>query len=343
MELLREAWHRRQADAVSWRQQKTDCFRVFHGTSEGVPGLSLDRYGPLALLQLFRPLVLDLDWDILERWCQEQLGVSQLVVWQRRPGHPPQLLYPEHAPEPVWVHEMGQTFKIEAHHRGQDPHLFLDLRCARRYLRHHCQKARVLNLFSYTCAAGIAAEAGGASQVMNVDFSQVALRRGEENAEANGCKRQHFCCEEVYPILWQLAGRPLPARARKRPQTRRVPSRQYDLVFLDPPALAKGFFGSVDLKNDYQSLFKPCLELLAPGGRIVACNNLAGVSEDEFRTVLERCALKAGRPTERIRRLLPESDFPALDSDPPLKVLVCEFASAAQAGADRPRGPVPKE
>lgn len=295
----------------------------------------------MALLQLFRPLVLGIEWEQLEYWCREQLGVQQLVVWQRRAGQSPQLLHPQQAPEAVWVQEMGQSFKIDCYHRGQDPHLFLDLRVARRYLRHHCQKARVLNLFSYTCAAGIAAEAGGASQVMNVDFSQAALRRGEENAEANGCKRQHFCCEEVYPILWQLAGRPLPARARKRPQTRRVPARQYDLVFLDPPALAKGFFGAVDLKNDYQSLFKPCLELLAPGGRILACNNLSGVSESEFRGVLERCAAKAGRPMERIRRLLPESDFPGLDSDPPLKVLVCEFASAGPAAGDRPRGPVP--
>ncbi len=98
----------------------------------------------------------------------------------------------------------------------------------------------------------------------------------------------------------------------------------------------------MDVKNDYQSLFKPCLELLAPGGRIVACNNLAGVSEEEFRGNLERCAVKAGRPTERIRRLLPESDFPALDSDPPLKILVCEFASAVRAGGGPPGGPVPK-
>ena len=312
---------------VAWHQQKTDCYRIFHGTSEGVPGVSLDRYGSLALLQLFRPLVLDLDWDVLERWCQEQVGVANLVVWQRRPGQSPQLLYPGGIPpEPVWCQEMGQVFKIEAFHRGQDPHLFLDMRCARRFLRHNCQGARVLNLFAYTCAAGIAAEAGGASQVMNVDFSRQALQRGEENAEANECKRQHYCCEEVYPILWQLAGRALPARARKRPQTRRVPQRSFDRIFLDPPSLAKGFFGAVDVKNDYQSLFKPCLEILSPKGQIVACNNLAGVSEAEFRETLERCAQKAGRPTERIRRLLPESDFPALDSDPPLKVLVCEFA-----------------
>ncbi|MFN8609877.1 MAG: class I SAM-dependent methyltransferase [Vulcanimicrobiota bacterium] len=323
---MRGAWQRRQADALAWRQQKTDCYRVFNGTSEGVPGLTLDRYGPMALLQLFRPLVLDLDWEVLDRWCREHLGVAQLVVWQRRPGQSPQLLFPEMAPEPVWAHEMGQCFKIDAHHRGQDPHLFLDMRCARRYLRHHCERARVLNLFSYTCASGIAAEAGGASQVMNVDFSSQALRRGEENAEANGCKRQHFCCEEVYPVIWQLAGRALPARARKRPQTRRLQPRQYDLVFLDPPALAKGFFGAVDVKHDYQSLFKPCMELLAPGGRILACNNLAGISEGDFRQTLERCAAKAGRTMERIRRLLPESDFPAQDSDPPLKVLLCEFA-----------------
>lgn len=262
----------------------------------------------------------------MENWCQQQLTTSQLVVWQRRPGQSPQLLYPAVAPAAVWVHEMGQSFKIDSHHAGHDPHLFLDMRNARRYLRHHCKHLRVLNLFSYTCAAGIAAEAGGARQVLNVDFSSRALGRGQENAGQNGCKCQSYCCEEVYPVIWQLAGRVLPARARKRPHTQRLSQQVYDLIFLDPPAWAKGFFGAVDVKHDYQSLFKPCIELLASGGKILACNNLAGISATAFRETLERCAQKAGRPMVRARRLLPESDFPAQDQDPPLKVFLCEFA-----------------
>lgn len=310
----------------AWREQNTDAYRIFHGSAEGCPGLALDRYGPLALLQLFRPLVLGVDWPELERWCQLHVGVRQLVVWQRRPGQPPQLLYPERAPEPVTAQEMGQKFLVDAHHRGQDPHLFLDSRCARRYLRHHCQGASVLNLFSYTCAAGIAAEAGGASRVMNVDFSRSALERGRENARANACRRQEFVREEVYPVIWQLAGRPLPARVHRRPDTRRFKPQKFEVVFLDPPMRAKGFFGAVDVQNDYPGLFKPCVELLAEGGRIVACNNLANFPEARFREQLERCAARAGRPMERIRRLFPEPDFPALDEDPPLKVLVCEFA-----------------
>ena len=288
--------------------------------------MALDRYGDMALLQLFRPLVLGLDWEELHRWCTQNLKTRDLAVWQRRPGQPPQLLYPETPLETVWVREMGQKFRIDPHHRGQDPQLFLDLRCGRRYLRHHCSGARVLNLFSYTCAAGIAAEAGGAREVLNVDFSRTALERGRENAEANDCQHQDFLCEEVFPVIWQLAGRKLPARVHKRPTTRRMGPRAFDLVVLDPPAKAKGFFGAVDVKNDYQSLFKPCVQLLAPQGRILACNNLSHVSEAEFRLQLEQCANKAGRPMERIRRLFPEPDFPALDEDPPLKVMVCEFA-----------------
>jgi 23S rRNA (cytosine1962-C5)-methyltransferase len=323
---ITEAWQRRQSDIHSWQQQQTDCYRIYHGSAEGCPGLALDRYGSLALLQLFRPLVLGLDWPELERWCNDHLKTTELVVWQRRSGQPPQLLYPEVAPESRWVSEMGQKFRIDAQHRGQDPQLFLDLRCGRRYLRHNCSGARVLNLFSYTCAAGIAAEAGGAVQVLNVDFSRSALERGLLNAEANECRRQEFLCDEVYPVIWQLAGRKLPARAHKRPTTRRLAKAAFDLVVLDPPALAKGFFGAVDVKNDYPGLFKPCLQLLAPGGRVLACNNLSQVSEAEFRQTLERCAVKAGRPMERIRRLFPEADFPALDADPPLKVMVCEFA-----------------
>lgn len=110
-------------------------------------------------------------WTGRARACQEQLGVTQLVVWQRRSGQPPHTIaLPGTRPRARLGSGNGPDFQADAHHRGQDPHLFLDLRCARRYLRHHCQKARVLNLFSYTCAAGIAAEAGGASQVMQRGF-----------------------------------------------------------------------------------------------------------------------------------------------------------------------------
>lgn len=322
-------------------EEGTDCFRVFHGAGEGLPGLALDRYGELALVQVFRPEVqVQLPaWEVLHRWCREQLATAALVAWRRQSGRK-EVLYCSHDPGEYRAREMGQQFCIESHGAGQDPQLFLDMRVARRYLRQNCQGARVLNLFSYTCAAGLAAEAGGASEVLNVDFSSTALERGRRNAELNGCCRQQFLCQEFYPAVWQMAGRKLPARARGRKDLVRLAARQFDLVFLDPPARSKGFFGAVDVKNDYAGLLKPCLELLAPGGRVVACNNLAAVSGPAFEAELRRCATKAGRPMGQLARLVPEPDFPGWDADPPLKIWIAPLASANPGAAAPGPGPV---
>lgn len=226
----------------------------------------------------------------------------------------------------VWACEQGQRFRIQAYHRGQDPQLFLDLRVARRFLRQHCAEKSVLNLFSYTCGAGIAAEGGGAQRVVNVDFSQGALEVGRSNSQANGCSRQEFWCEEVYPVLWQLGGKRLPGRAARRPQTLKLKPQTFDVVVLDPPALSKGYFGAVDVERDYPGLLRPCFQIVSVGGCILACNNLASVSEASFRAQVERSAVKQGRTIVSIRRLIPEADFPARDDDPALKILVVDVA-----------------
>jgi 23S rRNA (cytosine1962-C5)-methyltransferase len=99
--------------------------------------------------------------------------------------------------------------------------------------------------------------------------------------------------------------------------------RDFDLVILDPPALAKGPFHTVDLVNDYQSLFKPSLLACAPGGTVLAANNVGSVSREVFGKQLERCADKAGRPLRGLEWLNPDEDFPSFDGHHPLKIAVC--------------------
>lgn len=349
-QLFGAALERRRCFVQTLTAEGTDCWRVFQGSAEGWPGLALDLYGPLALLHVFHtPEAHDSDsrraeealgYACLEEWCRSTLGAERLVVWQRQPH---ELLYPARAGAPVWVSEAGQRFELDAWHRGLDPQLFLDMRPARRWLRKHSEGLQVLNLFSYTGAVGLAAEAGGAERVVNVDVSASALARSRCNAEANGCTAQEWLMDEVYPVIWQMAGRPLPARARKRTRTLRLAPQRFDLVFIDPPTRAHGFFGSVDLERDYQSLLRPCIELLAPGGRILACNHAASVSRERFESDLRRCAIKAGLPVVRARFLEEDPDFPvgSDQTEAALKVLLLEFAEAAREEAGRSAEPVP--
>lgn len=114
-------------------------------------------------------------------------------------------------------------------------------------------------------------------------------------------------------------------RGQKLPSYPRLQPRQFDLVFLDPPAWAKSAFGTVDLLRDYQSLLKPAVLATAEDGTLLCCNNLAKVDIDDWRTQVLRCAEKLGRPVRDCQVLAPAADFPSQDGKPPLKSLILRF------------------
>ena len=191
----------------------------------------------------------------------------------------------------------------------------------------HSPQTKVLNLFAYTCGVGLSAAAGGAREVCNLDFAEGNLAVGRENGVLNPqLKPMKFVQSDYFPAIRQLAGLPIaPRRGNKLPEYVRLEQRQYDLVFLDPPAWAKSAFGTVDLLRDYQSLLKPAVLATATDGVLICCNNLAKVSMEDWREQVLRCASKAGRPVRDCQVLTPGSDFPSQDQQPPLKTLILQL------------------
>ena len=183
----------------------------------------------------------------------------------------------------------------------------------------------MLNLFSYTCGIGVAAAAGQAEQVLNVDFAKRNLEVGRANATLNGIGKKQFkvLCEDALCILRQFSGLGVKGRAAKRRFTRRPPQ-QFDLVVLDPPRLAKSPFGKVDVVGDYQSMLKPALLCTKEGGQALVTNNVASVDAEKWLDDVTRCATKAGRPVKAVQWLTPEVDFPSPDEKPPLKMVVLQ-------------------
>jgi 23S rRNA (cytosine1962-C5)-methyltransferase len=319
-ELLERARERRVELVARLADEGTDCWRLFHGVAEGRPGLTIDRYGPLVLVQTFRAPLADGELERIETALRGASEVPLRLAWNHRgpaehPGRPDEI--------EVVARERGVPFLVRARHRGQDPWLFLDLRAARRRLAALAPGKSVLNLFAYTCGAGTVAAAAGASEVWNVDVSASALAVGRRNAENAGVSpdRVRFVQEDCLPILWQLAGAPVKGRGSARPYVR-VERRPFDVVFLDPPAWSRGPFGAVDVARDYAGLFKPAVRALAPGGRVIATNHAAEVALADWTRGLERCAEKAGRPLVELETFGPDADFPAFDGRPPLKVAV---------------------
>ncbi len=308
-ELLRIALQKRERLLEQLASEGTDGYRLFHGVAEGWPGVAVDRYGPQILVQTFR-----------ERLSAAEMGELQAaldlpVTFRHRPDGP------QPGSEPFTCRELGRSFTVRTHHKGLDPYLFLDLRVARRWLdRHH--SGTLLNLFAYTCSAGVIAAARGSS--LNVDFSAQHLRVGERNASLNGVQENFtVVCEDVWPVVRQLGGLPVKGRGAQREYVRLEP-RQFDTVFLDPPTFARSAFGAVDILRDYPALARPAMACVRSGGRLVCTHHLAEVPLEDWLASLRRTGEKWGRRVGEVEVLEPDGDFPSPDGRHPLKIAVLE-------------------
>lgn len=308
--------------------ENTDAYRLFHGTVEGHPGLTVDRYGDLLLVQCFHSPLTPEALAELTAFYAEKLPELALVYNDRSQSNsrignalPPEQLAVATAQREA--HEMGVTYLIQGRHAGQDPWLFLDLRAARRRVMQEVAGKSLLNLFAYTCGVGIAAAKAGASFVVNVDFAESSLHIGKENARWNKLPlRPRFVKSDAFAAMRQYAGigQPEYVRGKRMPPFAKLEKRTFDMVFLDPPRYAKSPFGVVDLVNDYASVFKPALLCTNPGGILICTNNVAEVSRDAWLDQLQRSAAKTERPIRDMEWIMPEADFPSADGQPPLKI-----------------------
>jgi 23S rRNA (cytosine1962-C5)-methyltransferase len=331
---LRAAYRNRAALLVQLHDQATDCYRLFHGSQEGAPGLTVDRYGPQLLVQSFhQPLERDALLTLHEQACTNLGEPLSLVYNDRSQGNSridrndPVYRADAAAMEDQVGREWGINYRVRARHSGQDPLLFLDLRNVRGWVKANSAGKSVLNLFAYTCGVGLCAAAGGAREVCNLDFAESNLAVGRENGALNpDLAPMQFIQSDYFSAIRQLADLPVPQRrGRPLPDYPRLAPKQFDLVLLDPPAWSKSAFGTVDLLRDYQSLLKPALLATAEGGVLICCNNLAKVDLEDWHEQVLRCATKAGRPVRDCQVLPPAADFPSADGKPPLKVLMLQL------------------
>jgi 23S rRNA (cytosine1962-C5)-methyltransferase len=322
LELVLRSLERRRDLIERLSREDTDCYRLFHGVAEGRPGLTIDRYGPVLLVQTWREPLSDGEVEDYRRVVEDTYGWGLTTVWNHRGDTSTRS--PLAGDTPIG-HELGIRYDVTPRHRGQDPLLFLDLRAGRRIILRETRDKSVLNLFAYTGGVSLCALAGGARDVWNVDFARSAMDWIERNLTLNGLGKDRICLvqEDVIPVLRQLAGLDVKGRGARRREFQRFDARAFDVVVLDPPRWAKSPFGAVDLVRDYPSLLKPSILATAPGGSLLVTNNAARVERDEWVRVLYRTAEKCGRAVASLELVEPEEDFPTVptvDAAPPLKM-----------------------
>ena len=327
-DLLATALSARRALLEQLHAEQTTAYRLFHGSVEGVAGLTVDRYGDALLAQSFnRPLDVAEQAALEAFYAAEFPGLPLFYNDRSQAGSrianalPPALVAAAH--ELREFSELGVKYRFQARHAGQDPWLFLELRAGRRRVMQECVGKSLLNLFAYTCGVGIAAAKTGARHVVNVDFSESSLAIGKDNARLNDLPiRPRFVKSDVFAALRQLSGQGQAnmVRGKRMPPFPKLDAHQFDVVFLDPPRYAKSPFGVVDLLNDYAALYKPALMCTADGGTLICSNNVAEVSREAWLDQLERSTRKIGREIREVEWISPEADFPSSDGQSPLKI-----------------------
>ena len=328
--MLFRAFMRRHDLLVVLQAKDTNCYRLFHGTAEGMPGVTIDRYGRQVLIQTFHHGLAIEELQVIRASVNDFIESQQDGLFAYRDRSTKASTVVNNITDevgdigPLSCRENGVRFLVK--HRetqGNDPYLFLDLRNARDHVQQRARGKSVLNLFAYTCGVGICAAVGGASEVWNVDFAESSLAIGKQSAQLNEVDLDavRFVQGDYFQVVRQLAGlKPGGKRPHQSsPQARYAPKR-FDLTFLDPPRWAKSRDGTVDLVRDYQSVFKPALLATKQGGEIICCNNAAEVELDKWLIDLRRCVEKQGRHCCGIEVIAPGEDFPSWDGRHPLKI-----------------------
>jgi 23S rRNA (cytosine1962-C5)-methyltransferase len=186
------------------------------------------------------------------------------------------------------------------------------MRETRARVRAWAEGKTILNTFAYTCGFGIAGLAGGAARVLNLDLSRNALAWGQENYRLNGLDPDphDFVFGDVFDWLARFARR----------------GEAFDLVILDPPSYSKTKSGRFSAAKDYAELAELGAKVIAPGGQLLACSNLAELPWRAFRERVLAGVIAAGRPGEVVGVYHePVVDFPSAGG-PYLKMTLLQLS-----------------
>ena len=272
-----------------------DAYRLVHAEGDGLPGLVIDRYGVVAVVEPYEAA-----WEpyleAIASLLADAQGVSTVLVRPTGGAARPVRVLRGHMPEvPLVIREGRLRFPVDLK-EGQKTGFFLDQRENRRRLGALAGGAEVLNLFSYSGGFAVAALAGGAVRAVNVDASAAALSLARHAYELNGLEvREPDVIEgDAFRVVRDLA----------------ATGQRYGVVVVDPPAFVKRRGDLEGGLRGYRDINLQALRLTAPGGLLFTCSCSALVSEQHFGQSLFAAALDAGRTLRVLERRGAGPDHP---------------------------------
>ncbi|MFZ9156651.1 MAG: class I SAM-dependent rRNA methyltransferase [Ilumatobacteraceae bacterium] len=294
----------RSVERREWFPGLESTARLIFGDADGLPGLVVDRYGDVVVMQIttvgvekWRDVIADILFALAGVKCvyersdgddrkreglDERVGVVRGVL-----------------PAEVYARENGFTFAVDVE-SGHKTGFYIDQRNARMLIPQLSIGARVLNVFGYTGSFSVIANRSGATSVTTIDSSAPSLELTRLNARLNDT--------EPGELIVGDAGEQL-----RRLRDRRA---EFDLIILDPPKFAPTQKNLDRASRAYKDVNLLGAKLLAPGGRLLTFSCSGAVSIDLFQKIVAGAALDAKRSMSIVQRLGQPVDHPVLLSYP---------------------------
>ena len=315
---INEAINLRRAQFGEFTRE--NACRLIFSESDGLSGLTVDRYGDwllvqftsLALYHFAETIVRQLELRLRPRgiYARTDRGIGESEKLEFTDG----LLAGEEPPRPMFIEERGTRFGVDVA-TGQKTGFYLDQSSNRRAVAGYVTSHRVLDVFCYTGAFGITAiRNGGASSCVGIDSSTTALETARANAELNEVATQ--CRFEK-------------ADAKKRLHELARAGEKFDTVILDPPKMARNRAGVRRALKGYFHLNRSAVDLLPPGGLLVTCSCSGLISRIEFQQMLASVTRESNRTIRMLEDRGQAPDHPVsvncLETGY-LKCLICRVA-----------------
>ena len=278
----------------------TTCYRLVHGEGDSLPGLVVDIYGPVAVIQCHSAGMYHARMQIAEalrtvygaRLTAIYDKSSQTLPFKAALGAVDGYLWgtSDHASHIVL--ENGERFCVNWE-KGQKTGFFLDQRENRQLVKRYAKGRTVLNTFCYTGGFSVYAMAGGAEKVCSVDSSERAVVLATENMKLNFGPQANFTetAADAVEYLKNIEDK-------------------YDLIILDPPAFAKHHKVLGNAMQGYKRLNARAISQIRPGGILFTFSCSQAVSKELFRTMIFSAAAIAGRNVRILHQLTQPADHP---------------------------------